>query len=108
MNEIRDELAQLRRMRVACLLEGVTLVLLLLVAVPLRHLGGYRVATMIFGPIHGMAFLFYSWTLTQTVAAGAIPGREAARMFFAACIPFGSLFYVRALRRLEAAWLACV
>jgi uncharacterized protein DUF3817 len=54
-----DERNQLRRMRLVSLLEGSTLVALLLVAVPLKHIAGYPAATSIVGPIHGMAFLLY-------------------------------------------------
>jgi hypothetical protein len=42
-----------------CLLEGATLVLLLFVAVPLKHLGIYREAMSITGPLHGLAFRRY-------------------------------------------------
>ena len=54
-----EELSQLRRMRAVSLLEGTTLLLLLGVAVPLKHLAGMPVATSIMGPIHGIAFVLY-------------------------------------------------
>jgi integral membrane protein len=50
---------QIRRMRFVSLLEGATLVVLLFVAVPLKHLGIYREATSIIGPVHGLAFMLY-------------------------------------------------
>jgi Domain of unknown function (DUF3817) len=59
----RLELGQLRRPKTASLVEGLTLVLLVCVAVPLRHLAGWPVVTAVMGPVHGLAFLFYVWTV---------------------------------------------
>ncbi len=73
----QEERGQLRRMRVVSVIEGSTLLVLVFVAVPLKHLGGYPIATAIMGPVHGMAFLLYVWMLIQTVSGAAFPRREA-------------------------------
>ncbi len=99
----RMEHAQLGRLRMAALTEGVTLLLLLLVAVPLKHLGGYPAATTWIGPIHGLAFLFYVWALFQTVASGAISRKNFASMIALAFIPTGSFLTERSLRTTQAA-----
>ena len=98
----REELSQLRRMRAVSLLEGTTLLLLLCVAVPLKHLAGLPVATAIMGPIHGIAFILYIWMLVQTIAMGGWTGTAAARMVRAAFIPFGAFVNERALARRQA------
>jgi integral membrane protein len=97
-----EELSQLRRMRAVSLLEGATLVLLLGVAVPLKHLAGLPVATSIMGPIHGIAFVLYVWMLVQTLSLGGWTRAEAARMVLAAFIPFGAFVNERALARRQA------
>lgn len=94
---------QLRWMRVVSLLEGSTLVVLLLVAVPLKHLAGFPIATAIIGPIHGMAFLLYVWMLIQTVSGGRWSRSEIVRTMAAAFIPFGAFVNERALARRQAA-----
>ncbi len=101
--ERAEERAQLRRMRTVSLLEGSTLLLLVLVAVPLKHLAGYPVATAVMGPIHGMAFLVYVWMLIQTVSGGGWSRSETARMVAAAFIPFGAFVNERTLARRQAA-----
>ena len=60
--------AVLRPLRVASWAEGATLLLLMLVAVPLKRLAGMPEAVSVMGPIHGAAFvayvlmvLFYAW-----------------------------------------------
>ena len=92
---------QLRRMRYVSLLEGTTLVALVFVAVPLKHVFGYPAATAILGPIHGAAFLLYVWMLAQTISAGDWAKREIVRMIAAAFIPFGAFANERALKRKE-------
>jgi integral membrane protein len=98
-----EERKQLGRMRAVSLLEGSTLLLLVLIAVPLKHLAGIPVATTVMGPIHGMAFLLYLWMLIQTVSGGGWSRSETARMIAAAFIPFGAFANERALARRQAA-----
>lgn len=98
----RHERKQLRWMRAVSLLEGVTLVLLVFVAVPLKHLAGYGEGTATMGPIHGMAFLLYIWALAQTSTSLDWSKREVIRLFLFACIPFGAFVNERTLRRKEA------
>jgi integral membrane protein len=98
-----EERAQLRRLRLAMTVEGVTLVLLLLVAVPAKHLLGYPEATRLMGPVHGVAFVFYAWTLVATVSGGGWRRGEVARLALAALLPFGALANRGLLRRREMA-----
>lgn len=96
------EIRQLRWMRCTSLLEGLTLVLLVFVAVPLKHLAGYNLATATMGPIHGMAFLLYIWMLMQTVAFFGWRRSETLRLVLCAFIPFGAFANERWLKRKEA------
>jgi integral membrane protein len=97
-----EERRQLQRMRVVSMIEGSTLLVLVFVAVPFKHLGGHPIATTIIGPVHGMAFLLYVWMLIQTVSGAAFPRRDVVRMVVAAFIPFGAFFNERILRQRQA------
>jgi len=97
-----EALSQLRRMRVVSLIEGSTLLLLVLVAVPLKHVAGLTVATRIMGPVHGLAFLAYGWMLIRTVAGGGWSRADILRLSIAALIPFGAFINERALARRQA------
>jgi integral membrane protein len=97
-----EALSQLRRMRTVSLIEGSTLLLLVLVAVPLKHVAGLPVATRIMGPIHGLAFLAYGWMLVRTVAGGGWSRADIVRLSVAALIPFGAFINERALARRQA------
>jgi len=102
----RLELGQLRRLEIVSLVEGSTLLLLLFVAVPLKHLAGLPVAVTVTGPIHGLAFLAYVWTAIETVAGGGWRRADAARLFISAFIPFGGFANLGWLRRRAASLAA--
>lgn len=101
--ERADERRQIRLLRLVSLLEGTTLIALLFGAVPLKHLGGYPIATSIIGPIHGMAFLVYVWFLMRAIPGGDWSRGEIFRLLIAAFIPLGAFAIERSLRRKEAA-----
>lgn len=84
----RLEIGQLRRLELVSLLEATTLVVLVGLAVPLKHLAHLDLAVRIMGPLHGLAFLAYVWTALQTVAGGGWRPAQIARLFLVAFIPF--------------------
>lgn len=93
------ETAQLRRLEQVSLVEATTLVLLVCVAVPLKHLARWPLGVAVIGPIHGMAFLTYGWVALQTVAGGGWRRAEGARLLLLAMIPFGGYFNLPLIRR---------
>lgn len=93
------EAAQLRRLELASCVEGATLLLLLAVAVPLKHLGGWPLGVQIMGPVHGLAFLAYLWIAVQTASACEWRWTELARLTILAVIPLGGFFAAARLSR---------
>jgi len=93
------EAAQLRRLEQASLIEATTLVLLVCVAVPLKHLAGLPIGVAVMGPVHGLAFLTYGWVAIQAVAGGGWRRPEAARLLLLAVVPFGGYFNLALIRR---------
>ena len=92
------ERAQLRRLRLASLAEGATLILLVGIAVPLKHLAGQPLGVRVMGPVHGLMVLTYLWTVVQTVSGGGWTAREIARLLIAGLLPFGALLNMPLLR----------
>lgn len=93
------ELAQLRRLELASLVEATTLLLLIGVAVPLKHLAGQPMAVSLLGPTHGLAFAFYAWTLVQTGIDGGWRASEWARLTLSAFVPFAGFTTLPLIRR---------
>ena len=81
------------------LLEGTTLLALLLVAVPLKHLAHLPLAVAIIGPIHGLVFSAYIWAVVEAVAGEGWNRRDALRLTLAAFVPLGSFANVSFLRQ---------
>ena len=78
----------LEALRLCSILEATTLIVLLFVAVPLKHLGHFPVAVTVMGPLHGLAFLAYVWAVFDTTSNMRWKAHEIARLVLAAFVPF--------------------
>ena len=89
----------LKRLRWIGRIEGLTLLTLLFVAMPLKYLGDLTIATRIMGPVHGLSFVGYLVVLVETATAGDLNRRETVRAFIACILPFGPFFNDGLLKR---------
>lgn len=104
MSYIRTLFADpLSRLRLAGLVEGTTLVFLVLVAVPLKHITGYPQVVSAAGPVHGLAFVFYVVALVDNFSGGGWTVREMLRTGLACFVPFGTFLNERYLAARAAA-----
>nr|WP_279590554.1 DUF3817 domain-containing protein [Paraburkholderia sp. BL6665CI2N2] len=85
-------MAQLRRLKFVSFVEGTTLLFLLVIAVPLKHVYGWSTGVQFMGPVHGLAFCAYIWFTIQTVTGGGWCIREIVRVMICAFMPFGAFF----------------
>ncbi|MEL6195694.1 MAG: DUF3817 domain-containing protein [Myxococcota bacterium] len=86
-----------RRVRVLSLIEGVTLLTLVAVAVPLKRIFGLPEVVSVVGPIHGVAFIAYIVVLIEYAAAGDEAIRRCFLLALLAFVPFGFLLVPRLL-----------
>lgn len=89
----------IRHLSIMTLIEGSSLIALVLMAVPLKHLAGLPIAVEVVGPIHGTLFLWMVATLLSTVTTGQISPGKGGLVFLAALIPFGGLWSHRLIDR---------
>jgi integral membrane protein len=90
------------RFRVIAFVEGVSYLVLLLIAMPIKYvpaLGLHPEPTRYVGSVHGGLFILYAVAGFQAMYARKWPAREAVRGFVAAVIPLGTFVYDRFLRR---------
>ncbi len=85
-------------LRIVALIEAVAFLLLLFVAVPLKHLAGIPEPVLILGPVHGIAFLAYVWLIGREAVERGWPSGRAIRLAIAGLIPLAPFFIVRSLR----------
>jgi len=99
MSETIPARESLRQLRIAALIEGCTLVTLVCIAAPLKHLAGIPTASAILGPVHGIAFVAYIWLIFSTRRELGWTTGDLARLLVPAFIPFGTFFNVGFLNR---------
>ena len=89
---------QLGRLRLIGFLEGISLILLTAVAVPLKYWAGDPAMVKILGPIHGILFL---WFVLATLSVGVEyqwKFRQVTWKVLVACIiPFGTFYIDRSI-----------
>lgn len=103
MKYIPNPSTALGRLRIMCYVEGLTLLALVGVGVPLKHFAGRPELVSVLGPIHGAAFLLYALWLFECSVAGRWKASEIIKLFVAAFIPFGFVSSSRLLARKDEA-----
>ena len=86
------------RLRAVGLCEGVSFLVLLGIAMPLKYLAGYPLAVRVVGWIHGLLFIGFCYSLFEAAAARGWPWTKSAKFFVAALLPFGPFVIDRGLR----------
>ncbi|MBN4049581.1 DUF3817 domain-containing protein [bacterium AH-315-N03] len=87
------------RFRVVGLAEGVSFLLLLGVAMPLKYFAGWPMAVRVVGMIHGVLFLLYMWQGFQQFLQHDWPRWRLALLVVAAFLPGGPILFDRWLHR---------
>lgn len=81
-------------LRAAAWGEGITLALLLILAVPAKHWLGDARGVALLGPVHGLAFGVYVWQLAQCATFQRWGRPRILAALFAALVPFGALVHL--------------
>lgn len=94
------------RLRIVGFLEGISLIVLVFIAVPLKYWGGEPALVKMVGPIHGLLFtLFMLMALSAGVTYRWKFSETSWKVLLACIIPFGT-FYIdkHILAREQAVW----
>jgi integral membrane protein len=83
----------MKTLKLFSILEGSSLLLLLLIAVPLKRLMEMPEAVSIIGPIHGGLFILFNIILILAVFRHGLKVKHAMIGFIASLIPFGSFLF---------------
>jgi integral membrane protein len=89
----------IRQLRIITMLEGISLLLLLFVAMPLKYAAGIPLAVRIVGMAHGVLFLIFVFVLYRVAIEREWPWRRSLGALAAAVIPFGAFVLDRRLSR---------
>jgi integral membrane protein len=76
-------------LRRIALIEGVSFLILLGIAMPLKHIWNQPLAVSVVGWIHGVLFVVFCWSLLQVMLHHGWSLGRACVVFIASLIPFG-------------------
>ncbi|MFX3673407.1 MAG: DUF3817 domain-containing protein [Paenisporosarcina sp.] len=91
----------LKQFRFMGLLEGNSLLFLLLVAMPLKYFFGFPEVVSVVGAIHGFLFVSYCLVIAYMTFVVKWPFLYSVIAFIVAFIPFGNLIFDRYLEKQE-------
>ncbi len=80
------------RLRIASMLDGLSLVILMGVGMPLKYFMAMPIVVRVMGPIHGVLFVWLCSELATLVFGKDWPIKNAALVFICALIPGGPFF----------------
>ena len=88
-------------LRRVALLEAVSYLVLLGIAMPLKYVWKMPMAVSVVGMIHGALFVVLCWGLLQVMTTARWPVMRAALVFVASLLPFVPFFLDRWMRAQE-------
>ena len=77
------------RLRIIGATEGLSFLLLIFGAVPLKYLLSQPLGVRVLGPIHGVLFLWLLWELAQLLFSHGFGAKRATIVFLASLFPAG-------------------
>jgi integral membrane protein len=86
------------RLRAIGWTEGLSFLVLLCVAMPLKYLADMPLAVRVVGWIHGLLFIAYCWVLFEVANDRGWPWTKNAKLFVAALVPFGPFIMDKSLK----------
>jgi len=93
----------LGRLRLAALAEGVSYLILLGIAMPLKYAFGLPLAVRLVGSLHGLLFIVFGAALLSAWHSRRWPIRRPVLVFISSLIPFGAFLMDRSLKREQSA-----
>lgn len=91
-------MSTIRQLRIVGVAEGVSFIVLLFIAMPLKYVAGYPMAVTIAGSIHGFLFVTYVIAMLRALIEHKWDRKKILEVFVAALYPFGTFILDRKLR----------
>jgi integral membrane protein len=89
----------IHHLRIAGLVEAVSYMLLVGIAMPLKYIWHMPKAVSVIGMLHGVLFIIFCIALARATLAAKWPLARAALLFIASLLPFGPFLLDKRLRQ---------
>jgi len=91
-------MSELKKFRIINKIEGISFLILLFIAMPLKYGFGYPVATKIVGMIHGLLVFAFIYQVLEAKSEEGFGWKETALYFALSLVPFGSFYTDKMLK----------
>ena len=85
-------MSELQKFRLVNKIEGISFIILLFIAMPLKYSFGYPVATKIVGMLHGLLVFAFIYQIIEAKKEDGFLLKETALYSIMSLIPFGSFY----------------
>ncbi len=85
-------MSELQKFRFINKVEGYSFLILLFIAMPLKYMAGFPLATKIVGMLHGVLFVLFIYQLITSTLDVPFSKKETFIFFIASILPFGSFY----------------
>jgi len=92
-------LSELIKFKIINKIEGISYLILLFIAMPLKYYFAYPLATKIVGMIHGVLFIAFVYQLWQAKKAVNFSTSQTVKYFILSLVPFGSFYTDKELQK---------
>jgi integral membrane protein len=86
---------RMKQLRAVAWIEGISYLVLLFIAMPMKYFGGQPEMVRIVGMIHGLLFVLFTIVAFQAKIEYSWTGRRFMRVFLTSFIPFGMVMFDR-------------
>jgi integral membrane protein len=91
-------MTKLEQFRLVALAEGISFLLLLFIAMPLKYMAGIPLAVRIVGMIHGLLFVLFIYSLIGAASEREWPFARSIKAFISSLIPFGTFVFDKSIK----------
>ena len=92
-------MSELQKFRLINKIEGISFIILIFVAMPLKYSFGYPIATKIVGMLHGLLVFAFIYQIIEAKKEAGFTLKETALYTILSLIPFGSFYTDRLLAK---------
>jgi integral membrane protein len=91
-------MTKLEQLRLVALIEGVSFLVLLFIAMPLKYMAGIPLAVRVVGMLHGLLFVLFIAALIGAASEREWPLKRSALAFLSSLLPFGTFLFDKSLK----------
>ena len=92
-------MSELQKFRLINKIEGISFIILLFIAMPMKYSFGYPMATKVVGMLHGLLVFAFIYQIIEAKKEAGFTLKESAIYSVLSLIPFGSFYTDKLLAR---------